>query len=458
MESYPLGSDGMTKHCRSINAYSDEIKAVLGPKIQQIEKAILYYSPLSPFFVKSVPVLDRPALLESIFGSEQCVIGDFSAFECMHRGPLAQAVYDVFAHVGRFILNQQDLKLLRTLICEHNHSYFPAVGLHVWIRGTLMSGAPWTSLANCMLSLTLVLWLRLTERNGIARVSDVFTVRAVAEGDDTITAGGPYDEGLIRLLGLGATTQQKERLKSNVLPSFKQGDFCGITMSEEGYLFTDPVKVISNFFSVDFRRYGSRQTLLWGLYRAKALSLYYQYRTCPMVSVFCFQILTETRRFRAISSELSYHQQECFEQAQGGQFHKHLDDMWTNGKYPMSARLQFESLYGVTPDDQIRFEQSVLSGGKLWFPDNFEGLFQYTCLMSSPLTSEFRRRGEDELLFRGLNLTGTLLDHAGKHLSLLDLLNGNAVEVTPQTHPWIQDRVLANPRAYDDVYGDPNTD
>lgn len=445
-ESYPLADDNTTKWCRTINAYSDEVKAVMGPKIQQIEKQILCHSDLSRFFVKPIPVLQRPMHLQDIFGDNPCVIGDFSSFECMHRGPLVQAVFDAFRHVGQYIFNAADVRLLEHLMCGVNHAYYPSIGLHVWVRGTLMSGAPWTSLANCVLSLGVVLWLRLVEKYGCARVEQACEILAVAEGDDTITAGGAYAPHLVDLLGLGETPQQKARLKSNVLPKFSDGDFCGITLSDEGYLFTDPVKTLCNFWYLDIRLRGMRKTKLWGIYRAKALSLYYQYRCCPMVSKFLFHVLRKTRSISVITSELTYHQKHCYEEIGRDKFYMKLDPVWQS--YPISARLKFESLYGISPEDQERFELSVdnlAPGSGLWYPPQFESYFTYMESM----------RASDDFEFVPCETIFPQLREMVGEITPLDWFLFNTEYNEPPCFYKCRHK-LPNPRRSDFEYGDPD--
>jgi len=364
-----------TKNHRTINAYPDEIKAALGPLTRMIEK--LYFSernPLARNYVKNIPVLLRPAFCRKRFGNNPCVIADFSSFECAMRDIFAAEICEWLIHMGGNLCDRYYAALYRELFNGINHSYF-SCGIHTWVPQTLMSGAPWTSLGNAILSSCLVMYLRICEKHTepggeLWRYYD--EVCMVAEGDDTISLGGAYDPVLVEVLGFCRDGKHASLLKSCTLERFSDGDFCGITMTPRvENLITDPVKTISNFFVFPKKYYGMRDSKMKGLLRAKALSYYYQYRRCPMVSAMCYRVLQLTSGFKENFSVLSAYQRDkisCISDA--GKFYMEAPKLsvvdtaagsWSLPTDEIDIRVNFAKMYKISLPEQLDFEKEILS-------------------------------------------------------------------------------------------------
>jgi len=325
-----------------------------GPLFKEMESAFFGSDAVGKFFVKKIPVSDRPSLLERLFGEQQCVIGDFSSFESHMRAEFADAIHFGMSWIAGGKLTPQMAECLRVHMTTVNQSWFKQSGVRVQVPQTLMSGAVWTSLANCMLSFGLVTYMRLRAKFPHMQPTELAThlddVVAVFEGDDSLCLGGAYDTDLINALGL--------LLKSKVVNNFGEGDFCGITRPfRSPALFTDPVKVFCNMFVVPEQYMDAKASKQDGLLRAKALSLYWLYSSCPVVGALCFAVLNRTRGKRLCTQHLSHHQQEILSQVKG-KFH-----MQEPRPATPQDREAFERLYNISPTEQVAFEKALSAWG-----------------------------------------------------------------------------------------------
>ncbi len=367
-EGYMIDGEGRTKYARTINAYTDVTKIMYGPIFRSIEKQF-FTSDLGQYFVKKIPVLDRPAALQSLFGDSPVVVGDFSSFECHHRGIFSK----VIARAMTKLMGPHFDPVLKKAFSEHilgkNVGLFKGLGVKFQVDQVLMSGAVWTSLANCMLSFFLVSYMRLKELfphlNGKRLPDHLNSFRGFCEGDDTIVGGGPYKQIFIDALGL--------KLKSELHPNIGTASFCGILkpLSVDTVL-TDPVKLMSGYFNLPMAYAEAKNSKQSALIRAKALSTYYQYRSCPMVSAFAYSILRKTKSVNADSAILNYHQLDCFNQM-SGRFYKSPPNV------DPQTRDLFADLYGFSHAEQIQFEQQCFDwidhGSRLYFPEDKFGRY-----------------------------------------------------------------------------------
>lgn len=345
------------KYPRSIAALSFEAMATLSPLSKLLEKHFFSYSRLKSFFVKEVPVKDRPSLIESIFGDEQVTLGDFSSFECHHRGVYAQAVKFV---MFRLLGNNGTHTLRRTLseyLTGTNTLRFKQSGVKATIEETLMSGAPWTSFANAILSFSITSYLRLRAKYPddkpamlATRLFSDFT--GLMEGDDSITLGGAYNTRLVADLQI--------KLKSEVHENFTRASFIGI-IKPRGVeaCITDPVKVVCRFFHLPKRLIQLGERKQKSYFRGKALSYYYQYSTCPVIAHLCEAVLKLTKSHQPLKGSLSYHREAALNEAlaTGDQFYRKAPDVH------LQSRLLVEELYGLNLREQSILEQFFINYG-----------------------------------------------------------------------------------------------
>jgi hypothetical protein len=182
----------------------------------------------------------------------------------------------------------------------------------------------------------------------LARRFDEFN--GVFEGDDGIVQGHA-DLSIAKRLGL--------KLKFEQHNDFTTASFCGIIkLPDEDTIFTDPVKVLSDFFvlesSFGYQNLKQSKTRL----RAKALSYYYQYSNCPVIGPLAFAVLQHTRGFAVTVSDVGdYYKRELLREA--------LDANNTKPFYHSPpnvsdrARSFVEQEYGLSREWQEHFEIEI---------------------------------------------------------------------------------------------------
>lgn len=346
------------KFARVICALSDNIKVLFGPIFRAIDKTLFSRGVQSKFFVKNVPVKERPGFIEQELGTGPVVVGDFSSFECCHAGVFSQAVKRAFFKIlgqGRLPTGAQDV--LAYLLSGQRYVRFKAQGIKGFVQETLMSGAPWTSSANAILNLLVCSFMRLRELHPslssklLAKKFPEF--KGLFEGDDSIVCGGPYDIGLVVGLGLPLTSQAFE--------NYSRASFCGIVrpLSVNACL-CDPIKVVCNFFVLPSSMINSKKQKQDAYLRAKALSYFYQYDTCPVVAHLAKAVLDRTTGVTISNVQLSYNRQAVLKEAMesGGKF-------WHNqpNVHPES-RVLVEELFGLSTEVQLYLEDCYSRWGK----------------------------------------------------------------------------------------------
>ncbi len=376
-EGYPVAYDKQfqlkTKHARTINAYPDELKALYGPLISLMEK--IFFDTERNFcashFVKNVPVKDRPQLLESVFGDQMVTVGDFTSFESHMRGLFSKIICYAMNHIAGPYMPPELRKIFNVHMLEVNQTLFKGTGVKTQVDQTLMSGAMWTSFANCMLSHFLVSYMRLKENfidlPGHKLVDKYSTFVGFCEGDDSVTLGGAYLPVFQEVLGL--------KLKSEVKSHVGLTSFCGI-LKPLGVdaLLTDPTKVLCRFFQIPYQYAQARDTKQRGLLRAKALSYYYQYSNCPIIGEFAFAVLKLTRGMTPDDGLLTYQQRIVFEECKGEKFYHRPPHVVSQTRDLMAE------LFDYDIPTQLYFESRFKSWGQgdktaIVFPEHIFGAY-----------------------------------------------------------------------------------
>jgi len=355
------------KFPRTINALSNEIKAVFGPIFRQLDETLFTEGKLSKFFVKKVPVKDRARHIEEVLGTGRVTLADFSSFECCHRGAFARVVFHAFRRLLGDSISQEHLHVLEQLFVGKKYLNFKTMGVEAYVDGTLMSGAPWTSSANAVLNLSILSYLRLRKAHpGVAPellCEHIDEFVGLIEGDDSITRGGAYCADLLEGLGIPC--------KVSECADYSRASFCGIVrpLGVEATI-TDPVKVVCNFFWLPEAMMKCGLSKQMSYLRAKALSYYYQYDTCPVVAWLAYSVLTKTRSYQPDGAHhLSYARNEALREARGaGKFYLRPPVI-----RPESRELVAD-LFGITEDEQLVMERTFrdwLIGAPVWLPEPF---------------------------------------------------------------------------------------
>lgn len=346
-ESYPE-----YKVPRWINSRSDLFKIRTGPIFKLIEKVVFK----SPFFIKYVPVRDRPAYIKKVF--EGCAgyfyATDYSSFESLFTPRLMRSCEKIlYRHMTENLPDHAEfMEALRFLDQEYYDLRCGPLGAH--LRGTRMSGEMCTSLGNgfmnCMVTL-FTLWMYNVEDQ-----------RAVFEGDDGLFQSPiPINDTVPAALGL--------RIKIEEYRDLRYASFCGNVFDDaDQIVVTDPVESLVDFGWTKKNDVESGDKRLNVLLRSKAYSLAYQYNGCPVLKDFAQYVLRVTRRsehlidkYVKVDRTLSeWERTQLLESVENIRSKKFVS--LTPG---VGTRVLVEEKYGLTVPMQIELERYFQSLNKL---------------------------------------------------------------------------------------------
>lgn len=338
-ETYPE-----PKQARTINSPHDKLKCMLGPYMKAIEKIVF----ADPWFIKKVPVSERPAYIRDRLMVEGAKIlaTDFSSFESSFRAEIMEACeLALYAWMLSALPEGDDIMtLLRSAKTGMKKLRFAE--FMVDLLATRMSGEMDTSLGNGFTNRMINEFLAY-ELNS--------TIVGVVEGDD----------GLIAWVGDIPSVQDFADLgfviKLEVHSEINTASFCGLVFDTVDLLnVTDPAKVMATFGWMSWRYAKAKDSKVGALLRCKALSLAYQYPGCPIVSELAFTALRLTRSLdiRSMSKSRVFNewQRDLLDQAmaigRGNIDHLKIEP-------PARTRLMVSELYGIPVSVQEYIEQQI---------------------------------------------------------------------------------------------------
>jgi len=315
------------KHARMINSRCDAFKVWSGPRFKAIEDAVYQL----PWFIKHVPVPDRPRLVSNLkrYG-RKCYATDFTAFES-HFDPLILDAIE--CELYRWCLrNDPDVEYLCQALMGKNEMR-TRTGLHASCLGKRMSGDMCTSLGNGFTNLMLAMFIA-SEKGG--------TVDGFVEGDDG-------------LLTCDVELTAQDYLQCGFSIKIEEvvdpccASFCGLIFSESGEIIRDPRKFMMGFgWTQSFINAG--QTMMDELLRAKALSAVYETPQCPIIGAFARYALSVTKHVHPRFVDDGFH---CVppDQLRVPEFHPSDD-----------TRELFFRVFDTPIPLQIEIENAVLKG------------------------------------------------------------------------------------------------
>lgn len=332
---------------RAINSPDDATKTVVGALIASMEKKAFKHK----VFAKGTRPADMPARLFELFGMRPVVETDFSSFEAHHSGLYTEIVKRWMMHMVRDLPNANAIKRVICLMMEtENVCKFKHLIARVAQR--LMSGVMWTSCGNGILNMVIMSYLQLVNRFpnlGPQELALKFgDCKLIVEGDDGMSEAFPYDEEMIKKLGL--------RLKFHQADFFGAASFCGNVCDPTALVVvTDPLKTIRKMFVLPRRYKQASEKKQLALQRAKALSLKYQYPNAPVVGALCDWVLLHTRGVDVGKSS-----------AVLDQYHRHLlegalrEKVWQKqAVVAHSSRVVVQERFGLSIPEQVRIEASL---------------------------------------------------------------------------------------------------
>jgi hypothetical protein len=359
-ESYPS-----YKHYRSILARSDYFKTYVGPWFKVIERALF----VKEYFIKKIPVADRPKYMEDYFGEivgsevdndsdrDRIINTDYTSFEGSFLPEFMKAVeMQLYVYmVGHLPGGLEFIRVIKKVLLGTNRLYFKSDDhLMFEVLARRMSGEMNTSLGNSFSNLMIYLYnLHLMGKRG----------KCLVEGDDLIgTYCGPkipehyYSE-------LGFT------VKIIYLRTVNLASFCGQIYDKETFtVIADPTKVMLNFGWCGFRYKDSKLKKRMELIRAKALSMLATYPGCPILYVMalCYVRLTNQYHYM-LDASLSWYEKAI----KSSQIKEALTGKYDNYEISLSSRLLMEEVYGYSIAEQESLERYFVSLKEicpLWHP------------------------------------------------------------------------------------------
>ena len=381
---------------RMINSPSDYTKVILGPVVYAIDKATYDSANHNSHFVKGKDPRTWPQMLLDLFGDDPVAETDFTSMEAHHIGEMCDAVHYWMMHMMRNMpYKSSEKRLISRMMRGVNTSKFATCTAKVDQR--LMSGVLWTSSANGVLNLLLMLFLKhydpsLSRDEVVGRA--LLDNRVRVEGDDGITAidarGAEKMTKMAEKLGL--------RLTLEAHADFTEAKFCSmICDSRELIVLPDPVKVLRKFFVLPPAMRDMREQAHFAMMRAKAMSYAYLFHDTPIIGALAHRVCELTRSY-SVSASLTtgMWQWQFVESAlseEGGK------DKWlkTRPVVSMTSRLLVEKRFGVSVHQQLLMERQIYETGPQFdvMCDNFRGKWDdeyqrvYVCNMepdSLPLT------------------------------------------------------------------------
>jgi hypothetical protein len=333
-ESYPE-----FKHARLINARHDVFKCYVGPTFKCIEKELFKL----PWFIKNIPVRDRPSYIKDYVGKLGSIysITDYTAFESLFVGELMQnCEFVLYDYMTQNLPNHGEfMRTCNEILAGQNECISNM--FKVTVEATRMSGEMCTSLGNSFANLMFMLFI-LHENGNV-------NPRGVVEGDD----------GIFSFDNSPPTSKQFEKLglviKLELVDDISKASFCGLVFDPVDLInIANPFKILCQTGFTTQEYAFSKSKVLRGLLKAKAFSLIYQYPGCPVISSFARYLL------RNLEDDYVYFRKGHTDYTDILQ--KEAFTFWLRHKdvltveTGMNTRILMEQVFGMSIDVQLQLE------------------------------------------------------------------------------------------------------
>jgi hypothetical protein len=174
------------------------------------------------------------------------------------------------------------------------------------------------------------------------------TVKAIVEGDDGLTVSSVP-------LNTKDFTDMGFTIKMNKYQNVEQTSFCGLILSRENTGMVDPRGVMLKFPWTHARQMFGGPRVVLGLLRAKALSLIYEFPSCPIVTALGLRYEKLTRDCNPIFGDTYW------ERLKNDNIPDHPEartDLISN-----EVRLDFEMRFGISVAYQRLIEDEIVESG-----------------------------------------------------------------------------------------------
>lgn len=345
---------------RGIHPEPEVVKCIMGRLFKSIE--LVVYA-LTKYFVKHVPVLQRPAHIMSTLrvAGNVYLQTDFKSFEA---GFWPALMHRIEFHMYRFMLrnNPRELAIMNAyekIRCGWCLVKYKDVQCRV--KGRRLSGQMCTSLGNTWTNFVMLTFMM--AKAGV-RFDDM---RVACEGDDGLASVSPNVAGFMARSKIPEQCGMKMTMETS--RELSEASFCGINFDEQDLVnITDPWPKVADFGWVSGAHVTCNKQKLLALGRAKAMSLAYQYYRCPILFALArygLRVTVEAKsrvhKMLTDSPFLNEYERPLYLQAEEF-LNKGID---FKASIPLRTRFLMERTYGVSVAQQQAIE---------WYLDHHIGL------------------------------------------------------------------------------------
>jgi len=318
------------KFYRGIYARSDRFKASYGPLISSIEDVVYKLQ----YFIKSVPVTQRPKYIHEFFGEDDVYSNDHSAYESSNNPYMMNSVLrPIYEHIASSHLDLVN-DYMNALTSEQ---YIKATEYTAKTFGRRMSGEMDTSLGNGLVNLATIMYVLWSHG---AKLDDI---KVIVEGDDSLFKVVPgVCEMDFKDLGFSP--------KLECVGKCYQASFCGMIFTPKDYVnISDPIKALLKLGWCDAKYIDASQRVLDELYRSKLMCAMVQYYQCPVIYPYLYKEFMRIGPGK--TRTLGFWYDEIIKQFT-------TIDVSKPPKILSTTRIHMEEQFGITVASQLAFEQS----------------------------------------------------------------------------------------------------
>lgn len=327
------------KHPRGIYSREDVFKVIFGPICASIENVLFK----TKWFIKRVPLPDRPEVLEDLFGQFlEVMVGDFTSFEQSFKKKVMQSLdFPLFKHMLKLFCQNSNIHKTYPILSEINVMIFR--GLVLFIEAIRQSGEMNTSLSNGFGNLMIG---KFNYRRIGVREDEM---EMIVEGDDSICGSS---KNIFPTADMYA--QLGFKIKINVVDHVGKTGFCGLYYhKDDKKVMADPRKQILKFGWAKERYTSAKNSTLHALTRVKGFSVAYQFDGCPILSSMGHYAIRATNGIyidKLLNSNyFDYYERELAVTAVNAKVKR--------TPVGIGSRFMFEEMYGITVAQQLQCEQ-----------------------------------------------------------------------------------------------------
>lgn len=324
------------KHSRGIYSRSDRYKVEVGPIFKLMEKKLFSLN----YFIKKVPVLDRPKKIYEIFSpGSKYVATDFSTFEAHFT---SEVMNDCEMYLYRYLTqniltDEQFDHKIRTPMTGINKLKFH--DFSVKLRGKRMSGEMCTSLGNSFFNLMCMLFA--CKQTGSS-------VNGFVEGDDGIFCIKGEIPSVEFFTKMGC------EIKLEIFEELNMASFCGLIFDTESFTnITNPIDVLVEFGWSSRKYVPANNTRRKELLKAKSMSMAYQYAGCPIIQ----ELALYGMRATANISLTRYLTKNVMSMWDREKLLEALSHPVCEKKVQMSTRMLMQAKFGISLESQLQIEE-----------------------------------------------------------------------------------------------------